>query len=280
MKEKISISLSKEILDEIDNLIDDQASRSRIIENLLRNAIKNQKISQAFILAGGVGTRLRPFTYEMPKSLIPVNGKPIAEHIINRLKIFGIRNIIFSVGYKAERIMSHFGNGSKFGVNIDYSFESKPLGTAGPLKLAENMLDKKFLMLNGDNLSNLNFQSFINQYVRSKKKASIVLVEVSDPSRYGVAKVEGDKIIDFLEKPTKSDAPTSLINAGIYALDKSIINHVKPNKKQSIETDVFPKLAKNGELGFYIHSGTWYPVGTQKEFEKVQLNKENLKWLG
>ncbi|HIJ99122.1 TPA: NTP transferase domain-containing protein [archaeon] len=151
-KDRITITLEKELLKKLDTLVDgrDIRSRSHAIERALFSHLEEGKVKQALILAGGEGTRLRPFTYEIPKPLIPIKGKPMLEHIINHLLAYGVKNFILSVGYMSEKIISHFGDGKKLGVHIDYVIEKERLGTAGPLRLAKDLLEEDFLMLNGD----------------------------------------------------------------------------------------------------------------------------------
>ncbi len=281
MKQKISLTLSDDLVKEIDSTIDKQIilNRSHAIEVLLKKSLAQEKITQALILAGGKGTKFRPFTYEMPKPMIPLAGKPILENIIVRLRNAGVKNILLSVSWKAEKIISYFGDGSNFGVKIDYIIEKEPLGTAGPLMLAENKLDKAFFMLNGDIVSNIDYEDMMKFHKQSDGSMTIALAEADDPYKYGVVEVKGNKVIGFVEKPTKGRETTSFVNAGVYVLTKDVFKYIK-NGFQLIE-NVFPVLAKSGKLNGYVHSGYWVDIGSLESYEKVQGDLQNgkLNWL-
>ena len=128
---------------------------------------------KAIILAGGKGTRLKPYTTSFPKPLMPVGNKPILELLLDNLKSCGIKEIIITVGHLAELIIAYFGNGQKMGLDISYSREDKPMGTTGPLKLIKKDLDESFLVINGDVLSDINFQEFISSHKKSSKLATV-----------------------------------------------------------------------------------------------------------
>ena len=156
-RERLTITLRSDLLGDVDAMIDGTKvrNRSHAIELLVSKAIEARKVRKALILAGGKGTRMRPFTYEMPKPMIPVKGKPLVQHIIELCRKYDVRDIIMSVGYMGDKIRQHFGDGNHLGVNITYVFEDEELGTAGPLHLARDRLDGPFLMFNGDILSDV-----------------------------------------------------------------------------------------------------------------------------
>jgi len=285
MKEKLSITVSEEIMREVDAIIDNERfiTRSQVMEYLLRSALQEKKISQALILAGGEGTRLRPFTYEMPKPLIPVAGKPMLEHTINHLKNYGIGNIVLSLGYKADKIIQHFGDGSNFGVKIDYVIENEPMGTAGPIRLAKNKLDKSFLVLNGDVVTNVNFTDLILSHAKNRTIATLLLNEVEDHTRMGVAQIDGNKIVRFVEKPKIEEAPSKLINGGRYVFSKKILEFIGEGNV-SLERDVFPKLIERGEMAGYVCTGPslyWADLGTIDSLNKIQddIKSGKVSWL-
>jgi len=142
---------------------------------------------KALILAGGKGTRLRPITYEIPKPLVPVKGKPIVQHLIENLKAYGITDIIMSVGYLHQKIMDYFGDGSRFGVKIEYIVEKDEMGTGGPLRLAEKMLTDTFLVINGDGLfEKINVGKLVETHRKRKALVTLTLARTEDPSRFGV----------------------------------------------------------------------------------------------
>ena len=176
------------------------------------------------------------------------------------------------IGYKAEKIISEFGNGEKLGLNIEYIIEDKPLGTAGPLKLAKKYLNEPFLMLNGDNLTKVDVADLYKSYTDSEALGAIVLVTVKNPEHYGVVDVQGTKITRFSEKPKKGKASSNLINAGIYVLDPKVIDYIPEKDFSMIEKDVFPKMAKEGNLSAYIYSGPWFDVGNAEGYERTLKN--------
>ena len=223
---------------------------------------------RAVILAGGLGTRLRPLTYEIPKPLIPVHGKTLTEHVFDILKKWGVNEVYLSISYMPDKIKQYFGDGSKFRLNIKYVVEKEPMGTAGPLILLDKF-DSTFIMVNGDNLFNLNFKKMIEIHKKNKAVATIALTSVDDPSHYGVARVNGDKIIEFVEKPKKEEAPSKLINSGYYILEPEVFDIVKGKDFAMLERDVFPLLAKQGKLFGYVDKGQWFDIGTFERWEQV-----------
>ncbi len=280
MKQKISLTLSDDVLKEVDRMVDGSVimNRSHAVEVLIKKALEQGTITQALILAGGRGTKFRPFTYEIPKTMIQLGGKPILEHLINRLKSVGVKNILLSVSYKSEKIIGYFGDGSNFGVKIDYIIENEPLGTAGPLLLAKNRLDNNFFMLNGDIVANIDYDDTIKFHRSTNSKFTMVLAQADDTSKYGVAEMKGGKIIGFTAKPSKDDQ-SKLVNAGVYILSKDVISYIKSGF-QMIE-NIFPELAKENRLSGYIHPGYWVDIGSLESYEKVQkdLQEGKLNWL-
>jgi len=214
---------------------------------------------KAIILAGGAGTRLRPLTNDTPKPMIAVCGKPIIEHIIDLLKLYNVNEILISVGFNKEKIMDYFGDGSLFGVDIKYIAEEKPMGTAGPLALAKKILKDTFIVSNGDNPMNVNISEIIDFHKKCRALCTIAINEVNNPSRYGVARLSGDKILEFLEKP--KDPPSNLINSGFYIMEPGIIELI-PENFCMLERDIFPKIAKMGKLFGFRFKGQWFDCGT------------------
>jgi NDP-sugar pyrophosphorylase family protein len=271
-RDHISLTIDKGILSEVDKLIDGNTirNRSHSIEVLLSRVIDTKKVKKAFILAGGKGTRLRPITYEIPKPMVLIHGRPLLEHTLDLLKKYDIRDIVLSIGYMGDKIKEYFGNGSKLGIKITYVEENEPTGTAGALRLAKPLLDNcNFIMINGDNLYNIDYVELIQSSLTNASIATIALTTVADPSKFGVAKMKGNKIVDFVEKPTIENAPSKLINAGIYVFTSKIFEYI-PNKHFSmIETEVFPELIKNDQFYGYIMEGQWLPAGTLEEYEQA-----------
>lgn len=224
---------------------------------------------KAIILAGGLGTRLRPLTYEIPKPLIPIHGKPLIYHLINLFRKYGINEIILAIGHMADIIQKQIKPGSDYGFNINYVIEEEPLGTAGCLNLLKNKLTETFAMTNGDELKDFDIKEMIDFHKNTGGLATIALLEVEDPSKYGVARLKENKILEFIEKPKKEEAPSNLINSGFYILEPEIIDLIKDKKFAMMETDIFPVLAKQGKLFGYKFKGQWFDTGTFERYEKA-----------
>jgi NDP-sugar pyrophosphorylase family protein len=272
LRERVSLTLDKNIISSVDSTIDGNRirNRSHAVELLLSKALGEKRVKKALILAGGKGTRLRPITYEIPKPMVPIQGRPLLEHTIEFLKNYDIRDIILSIGFLGDKIREYFGNGSKLGVKISYVDETEPTGTAGPLRLAAPLLkNNHFVMINGDNLFSLDLTNMIRTHFENKCLATIALASVSDPTKYGVARLKGQQITEWKEKPKLEDAPSNLINAGVYLLSPKVLDYV-PNKTYSmIETEVFPRIIKEDQLFGYVMEGQWLPAGTPDEYEKA-----------
>jgi len=264
-----SIGIDEEILEEVDEFINGNEikNRSEAVNFLLSTALNSARVKKAIILAGGKGTRMRPFTYEVPKPLIPVQGKPLVQHIIELLRKYNTRDIVLSIGYLGDKVKAQFGDGSNLGVKISYIEEEKELGTAGSLNLMKKP-ERHFFMLNGDVLANIDLHGMVHSHRKNKGLATIALTPMEDPSRFGVAKLEGDKILEFIEKPEKGREPSKFINAGVYLLEPEVIDYV-PEGKAMMEKDVFPKLADEGKLYGYKFGGQWFDTGTHEAYERA-----------
>ena len=223
---------------------------------------------KAVILAGGKGTRLRPLTYKIPKALLPINGKTLTEHIFDLLKRHRITEIFISIGYLSGQIKNHFKDGREFGVDITYLEENEPLGTAGPLILAKDNLNESFLVSNGDELKDIDRDEMHKQHKQNNALVTIALTEVKDPSQYGVAKLEGKKILEFVEKPKKKEAPSNLINSGLYIIEPEVIDMI-PEGFVMLEKTIFPKLAEQGRLFGYPFFGQWFDTGNMERYNNA-----------
>lgn len=231
-------------------------------------------IRKAFILAGGIGERLKPLTDETPKPMLEVAGKPILLHALNWLEYNGIEEIILAVGYRKEKIMNYFGAGRRGGARLVYSVEEKPLGTGGALKAAAALLaaegeEDRFLMLNGDNLMDIDYPKMLASHEKNKAQGTIALHEVKDVTGYGVAKMKGQLISEFVEKPEPGKAPSKLINTGAYILEPGIFD-LLPEGFSLIEKTAFPELAKAGKLFGFEHKGQWFPTDDLKRLKAAQ----------
>lgn len=223
----------------------------------------------AVILAGGLGTRLYPLTMEVPKPLIPVQGKTLTEHVIQIFKEHGIEHVILSVGYKADMIKKHFGDGSEYGIKITYIVEKERLGTGGWMHLVEEPPEEDFIVVNGDNLFDLDFRKMLQQHKEDGNIVTIALHEVEDTSAYGVADLDGRKIKRFVEKPKPEEAPSKKINSGYYIFSPEAFKYIPEKKAFMFETDFFPILAEQGKLGGFSYSAQWFDTGTFDRWERV-----------
>ncbi len=240
---------------------------------------------KGIIISGGWGTRLRPLTCTLPKSLMPLVNKPVIERQMLLLKSAGVKEIILGVSIMADTLQNYFKDGKNLGIKIQYTDEKEPLGTAGAIKLAEDYLkDDKFFMLNGDVILNFDFKEMIKAHEKYQGIGIIASKIVPDPSRYGViiAEKESNKILKFLEKseyipPNGKNIPMP-INAGVYILESEIFQYIEPKRKISIEREVFPILAKEGNLYHYPISGIWKDIGKPEELLEgnIELMKDIL----
>ena len=228
---------------------------------------------KAVILVGGEGTRLRPLTYTTVKAMVPILNKPFIEHMIRYLNRYGINDIVLAMGYNPEIIRNHFIANPQPDVNLIYNIENTPLGTAGPVKLAEKQLseEESFLVLNGDIFTDLNLSDMINFHRIKKAMVTIALTPVEDPTQFGVVEIDSQQRIKrFLEKPKREEAAGNLINAGIYILDYEVMKYITDNKKVMFEYDVFPQLVSKGEPVFgYVADTYWIDMGTPEKYLKL-----------
>ena len=269
-RERLTITLRKSLLGKVDELIDGTniRNRSHAIETLISQSL-TPKINTAVILAGGRGINMRPFTFEMPKGLFPVGGKPILEHIIQLLTQNNIRNVIFSIGHLGEKIKEYFGNGQKFGVNITYVRESESAGTGGALVLAEKFLhESTFLVIHGDILIDINLTDIFTYHRENDALATIAVTSVVDPSSFGEVILHGNKITNFIEKPRYGTQKSQLISCGLYVFDRQIFNYL-PKKGQAQLEDIFPRLAKTRVLSGFPFEGRFMDIGTPASYEKA-----------
>ena len=223
----------------------------------------------AVLISGGLGTRLRPVTYETPKPLIPVQGRTLTEHILDVLKEGGVRKIYMSIGYMADRIMSYFGDGKKFGVDMHYLIEDRELGTGGWMKLIDPKPFGHFVVLNGDNLLEVDFEEMHQVHLRNQALVTLALTEVADVSSRGVVKLEGDKIVEFVEKPKPQEAPSNLISTGYYIFSSAVFDILPEGKSFMLEHHVFPKVAGMGRLCGYPCGGQWFDTGTFERWQEA-----------
>ncbi len=217
------------------------------------------------ILAGGFGKRLRPYTEEIPKPLVPVAGRPILEWQIEWLKKYGIEEFVLLVGYRKEKIIEHMGSGSRLGVKVTYVVEDEPLGTGGALKNAEHILSRNdvFLALNGDIITNLNPLKLVEKVRSGGYIAAIAAIPL--PSPYGIIEVVDSRVTGFREKPKLKDY---WINAGVYAMTPRVFDYLP--EKGDIEKTGFPEMARDGLLAAVKYDNVfWKSIDTYKDLEEA-----------
>ncbi len=227
---------------------------------------------KAVVMAGGEGSRLRPLTLQRPKPMVPIAGRPVAEHILMLLKAHGITEVVMTVQYLASNIEDYFGDGSQFGMQIHYSREESPLGTAGSVKNAEEWLkDDTFLVISGDALTDYNLSKAIAFHEERKALATLTLAHVSNPLEYGVIITDDQgKITQFLEKPSWAQVFSDTINTGIYVLDPVVLTYFEPKIAFDFSNDLFPMmLQRNEPLYGYIANGYWCDVGNLSEYMRA-----------
>jgi mannose-1-phosphate guanylyltransferase len=221
---------------------------------------------QAVILVGGEGTRLRPLTSTVPKPVVPLVDRPFMGYMLEWLKDHGVSDVVMSMGYLATAVRNVLGDGSAYGLRIRYVEEPDPRGTAGALKFAEELLDERFLMLNGDVLTDIDLSQQIDQHERTGAVGTLALVPVEDPSAYGLVRLEDDGAVrEFVEKPSADQVDTNLISAGAYVLERSVLDMVPPDQNVSIEREVWPRLVGNGLYGFAADA-YWLDIGTPERY--------------
>jgi mannose-1-phosphate guanylyltransferase len=221
---------------------------------------------QALILAGGEGTRLRPLTSGVPKPVVPLVDRPFAAYMLEWLRGHGVDDIVMACGFLAEGVRDVLGDGSEMGVSLRYVAEPRPLGTAGPIRFAEELLEDRFLVLNGDVLTDIDVTSQIAAHESTGARATIALMGVDDPAGYGLVSVDGQgRVTEFLEKPGAGFAGSPLINAGVYVLERDVLDLIEPGRMVSIERDVFPALIGGG-LHAVRADGYWMDIGTPERY--------------
>ncbi|MBO8162922.1 MAG: NDP-sugar synthase [Brevibacillus sp.] len=226
---------------------------------------------KALLLAGGLGTRLRPLTENLAKPMALVGNRPWLEHLIVHLKRQGIVDFVIAVKHYPEMIQQYFGDGQKWGVSIEYAVEKTLLGTAGAIKNAEKLLSDRFLVVNADIINQASLVPLLEFHLQHKGAVTIGLTEVEDPSQYGVVQQNYDgEIVRFVEKPDKHHAPSRRINAGIYVMDKEVLDWIPAEKEVSIERETFPLLIEKN-VGVYgkLIDGYWMDMGTQQRYRQV-----------
>ena len=233
---------------------------------------------KGLILAGGYATRLRPLSCSKPKLLFPIVGVPLIDVMLDWMKSAGVTEVILAVNHLADRLKTEIGE-KRRGLDVLYSVEREPLGTGGPLRLAKSLLgsDDPFLVLNGDIVSNLDLRQMIKDHEDNDNvEATIALVEVPDPTPYGLVRMREDRRIKLFDEKTKNVDGPGTVNAGVYILSPEVLEKIPDGGMVSIERQVFPKLAKDNLMqGWIHHGGYWYDMGKIPDYARV--NRELLE---
>lgn len=220
---------------------------------------------KAIMLVGGEGTRLRPLTYDMPKQMLPVLGRPMLEHVLEHLSRHGIDHVVLSLGYLADAFLAAYPEGSAAGVGLSYAVEPSPFDTAGAVRFAADVakVDETFVVLNADILTDIDLSALVALHLERGAEATIALHPVEDPSRFGVVTTEPDgKVTAFIEKPPRDEAPTNQINAGMYVLEPAALERIPLGRRVSIERETFPAMVRDGRLYAFADPAYWLDTGT------------------
>jgi mannose-1-phosphate guanylyltransferase len=229
---------------------------------------------QALILVGGEATRLRPLTCHMPKAMVPVMNIPFLEHVIVYLGGHGIDDIVLAQGHLPKVMDDYFQDGSKLNAKLTYSLETKPMNTAGAVKNAEQHLTERFFVLNGDIFTDLDLTAMLKFHIQNKAKVTIALTPVKDPTAYGIVETTAEgRVKRFLEKPTRDQITTNMINAGVYILENEILESIPANTNYSFERQLFPDLLQRGEAVYAFASHSyWIDIGKPDTYMQTHLD--------
>src|SRR5215204_3329290 len=219
---------------------------------------------QAVVLVGGQGTRLRPVTYDIPKSLVPLRNRPFMGYMLDFLRGAGLDGAVLSLGYLPDPIQSYLCSQQDLdGFSVDYA-----VGTAGGIKNAEKYLhDDTLVVVNGDVLTGMDLSRAIQVHKTSDAMATIVLTSVEDPTAYGLVEVDHEMLVHrFIEKPAADEVTTNLVNAGVYVLEPEVLAMIPAGREVSIEREIFPELQESGRLRAHITSSYWRDIGTPRSY--------------
>lgn len=241
---------------------------------------------KAVVMAGGEGSRLRPLTINRPKPMVPIVDRQVMAHIIELLKQHGITELVVTIQYLANAIQDQFGDGSSYGVHIEYSLEEQPLGTAGSVRHAAHLLQEPFLVISGDALTDFNLSQVLDFHREREATATITLARVPNPLEYGVIILDQPgNVRQFLEKPSWGEVISDNVNTGIYVLDPDVFRYIEKGKPTDWAKDVFPKMLRAEDALFgYVADGYWTDVGTIDEYMRANRDylagKVNLPRVG
>ena len=229
---------------------------------------------KALILAGGLGTRLRPLTYTRPKHLLPIAGRPHIEHVLDLLSRHGINDVVLTTSYLAEAFAETARSADARGLRVEIAHEQEPMGTAGAIKnAAASVSEDTFLAFNGDVLTDVDLDAFIAFHRESDALASILLTPVADPSAYGIVPTDqAGRVERFVEKPAPSEITTNMINAGVYVLEPNVLERIPSGTASSIERETFPALVEEGRVNAWGTESYWMDIGTPDKYLAANLD--------
>jgi len=268
------MTLDPTLVHKIDLLVDGTrfTNRSQTAEFLLKLGMEQFRPERtALILCGGLEARIRPSSFSTPKPLLPIGYRPLLEYQIEYLKRYEFDRIILAIGFLQEQIVRYLDE-HRLGIRLRYSFEKEPLDTGGAIKNAEALINSDFLALNGDVIfADLDLDKLIYAHKKSNALATIVLAKSKTPTRFGAVEVnDQNMVVSFVEKPRRQPSGEVWVSAGIYVIQPSIFGKISKAKKVSLESDVFPKLLREGTIAGYKHDGYWADVGTPEDYLRVQ----------
>jgi mannose-1-phosphate guanylyltransferase len=230
---------------------------------------------RAVVLVGGFGTRLRPLTLDRPKQMLPILGRPMIEPVLRHLARHGIDDVVLSMGYRPDAFTAEYPDGVCAGVQLHFAVEPEPLDTAGAIRFAalDAGIDERFVVMNADVLTDIDVRNLIAFHDERGAEGTIALHKVEDPSAFGVVPTDADGRVEaFVEKPPRDEAPTDLINAGIYVLEPSVLDRIAPDRRVSIEREVFPAMVGDGTLYATADDAYWLDAGTPALYIRAQLD--------
>ncbi len=228
---------------------------------------------KAVIMAGGLGTRLKPFTHIIPKPLLPLGEKSVLGVTVQKLKEQGFEEVILAVYYKSDLFEAYFGDGSKFGLKISFSMEKKRLGTAGPLLLLKQKLKDPFLVLNGDILTNMDFIRLKEFHTENNADLTLVTKKIQLPLHYGVVEKEANKILHIQEKPVVE----SEVNAGIYYMNPEVLDFIQPEQVFDMTELMKHLIAAGRTVVAYLLEDYWLDIGQMADYQQAQEDFKNGK---
>jgi mannose-1-phosphate guanylyltransferase len=230
---------------------------------------------RAVVLVGGFGTRLRPLTLTTPKQMLPIVEQPMIERVVAHLAASGVDDAILSMGYRPDDFVDAYPGNRCAGVALHYAVEPEPLDTAGAIAFAaaDAGIDETFLVVNGDVLTDLDVAALVDLHRQRGAEATIHLTRVDDPSAFGVVPTDGaGRVLAFVEKPPRDEAPTDLINAGTYVLEPSVLARIPTGRRVSIERETFPAMVEDGTLFAMATDDYWIDAGTAAQYLQAHVD--------